>query len=82
MSVALISVLSFSFPASLSAQGPQPMGLAHPNASPWQNVARVTLPELNRPLIAVEDINREGNGQPARFAIPHDVLISSSTHGT
>ncbi|MEC9047922.1 MAG: trypsin-like peptidase domain-containing protein [Planctomycetota bacterium] len=82
LSAVLVSALSLAFSVSLSGQGPQPMGLAHPSAGPWQNVARVALPALDRPRIAVEDINREGNGQPARFAIAHDVSISPNTHGT
>ncbi|MGC6487480.1 MAG: trypsin-like peptidase domain-containing protein [Planctomycetota bacterium] len=60
----------------------QPIGLSHPNAAPWQTVAAVTLPVLDREQIAAEDNARVSNGQPARFAIPNDVSISPDTHGT
>ena len=74
---------AFAFSASATAQSvSQPIGLAHPNAAPWQVVARVSVPAIDRELVAAQDIARAGNGQPARFAVPHDVTISPNTHGT
>jgi V8-like Glu-specific endopeptidase len=67
---------------SLTAQVAQPLGIIHPAAAPLATVAQVTMPPLNRPLIAAEDNARVSNGQPARFAVPNDVVISPTTHGT
>ena len=76
----LACALSVSTP--LIAQGTQPMGLIHPNASPTALVASVKMPPLDRQALATEDVQRASNGQPARFAVPNRVTISPSTHGT
>jgi len=67
---------------SLSAQITQPIGIIDPSVAPIHTIARVTMPALDREQIAAQDLFREGNGQPARFAIPNDVSISPTTHGT
>jgi len=78
---AALAAFAFSAPAFAQVVV-QPVGLSHPSAAPWQTVAAVTLPVLDRELIAAEDNARVSNGQPARFAIPNDVSISPDTHGT
>ena len=78
---AALAAFAFSAPAFAQVVV-QPIGLSHPSAAPWQTVAAVTLPVLDRELIAAEDNARVSNGQPARFAIPNDVSISPDTHGT
>ena len=80
--LATLFACALALPSSLTAQGTQPIGLIHPVAAPYQNIARVAMPALDRVALATDDINREGNGQPARFAVPHDVTISPNTHGT
>lgn len=64
------------------AQTVQPIGRIHPNAQPIGNVASYGVPNLNRPAIAGQDVNRSANGQPARYAMPNIVAISPTTHGT
>jgi len=68
--------------APIFAQTTQPMGRIHPNAQPLGNVASYGVPNLNRPLLANEDVNRAANGQPARYAVPNAVTVSPTTHGT
>ena len=59
-----------------------PIGRIHRSAKPVAQVAAYAVPRLDRPTIAAEDVNRAANGQPARYAIPNQVAISPSTHGT
>lgn len=79
-SIAALTVAVLTAP--LFAQQVQPIGLIHPTAQPLGSVASYGVPNLNRALLATEDINRAANGQPARFAVPNPVTISPATHGT
>ena len=65
---ALLCALALSTPVVAQSVS-QPIGNAHPNAAPWQVVDRVSVPAIDREVVAAQDIARAGNGQPARFAI-------------
>ena len=77
-----VALLVTLLAAPIFAQNVQPMGRIHPNAKPVGTVASYGVPNINRPLLANEDVNRAANGQPARYAVPNAVTISPATHGT
>lgn len=76
------AILAALLVSPVFAQAVQPIGRIDPNAQPLANVATYGVPNLNRPAIAGEDVNRAANGQPARYAMPNAVTISPTTHGT
>lgn len=82
-----LSVLSAAFAllglaVSVPAQGAEPVGRTHPNASKLNDVAVHVLPALDRPAIAAEDEARRLALMPARYAIPNAVSLTPATHGT
>ena len=68
--------------SSLLAQGADPVGRTHPNASRLADVAVHTLPALDRPALAAEDEARRLALMPPRYAVPHAVDLTPATHGT
>jgi hypothetical protein len=47
-----------------------------------ESIDAVIFPSLNTELLAWEDVEREEMGLPPRFAVPKEVEVSPSTHGT
>ncbi len=79
LAAALAAFLSVSL---LVAQGVDPVGRVHPNAMPLANVQTLAVAALDRATIALEDEQRQQNGQPARYAMPFPVNADPTTHGT
>ena len=67
---------------SILAQGVDPIGRIDPRARPLTEVASFAVAALNRPAIDAEDVRRHGNGEPARYAIPFPVQVTSAANGT
>jgi Trypsin len=77
----LVLVLALFGGSRLVAQGIDPAGLAHPAAAPLATVPAYTVPVLDRPTIAAEDVLRRQQGLPARFAMPFRVDLDPERHG-
>lgn len=79
----LLAIVAFLFLCcGLAAQGPDPIGRIDPHAMPLSQVATLAVGALDRPAIEAEDVQRRGNGQPARYAIPFAVQATTAANGS
>ncbi|MEY4674474.1 MAG: hypothetical protein RL148_2258 [Planctomycetota bacterium] len=76
----LLALCALALP--LQAQGADPVGRTHPNASRLTDVAVHELPALDRPALAADDEARRLALMPPRYAVPHAVQLTPATHGT
>ena len=51
-------------------------------ALPVEAVDHIQIPPLNVAALAAEDLLRDSSGEPARFAVPHAVIVTPATDGT
>ncbi len=78
----LISAAVTAVPLTAQEAGADPIARVHPGADPLSQIATLMVPVLDRAACAREDIAREANGLQPRFAMPHQVTVTPTTHGT